>query len=205
MSTVLNRRGCTLTVTIQLEFQNNTGLNAGQFQNLVNGWELAIENLWNGPHGHQHYQCCLVLFDIVTRIGVGTPNFHQVNVVTGPQTSRSSLGPASGSATWDDQDTGNVAAHETGHLMGLGDEYDYGGPGGSYRNLNPQPAGQPQSIMAQTWGTVAALQSHIDGILQRLNAQCSWWCCIWYIFHRFWDLIVRVIRNLREAFFSILL
>jgi hypothetical protein len=198
MATTVTRRGCTLTVTIGLEFQNNTGRsNAVQFQNLVDGWETAIENLWNGPQGHQHYQCCRVRFNVMARIGAGTANFHQVEVVAGPQTSRSGIGPASRQAAWDDRDTGNVAAHETGHLMGLADEYDYGGPGGAYRNLNPQPAGQPQSIMAQTWGNAAALQSHIDAILWGLNAHCPWWCCLWYIFHRIRDQIVDWDRRIR--------
>lgn len=94
-------------------------------------------------------------------------------------------------------DTGNVTAHETGHLMGLGDEYDYGGHGGAYRNLNPQPAGQPQSIMAQTWGNVAALQSHIDAIMRGLNAWCPWWCCIWNIFHRIGIWFSRVFLRVR--------
>lgn len=198
MATTVTRQGCILTVTIRMEFQNNTGrLNNVQFQNLVNGWETAIENLWNGPNGHQHHQCCCVFFDVNTRIGAGTPNFHQVNVVAGPQTSTAGIGPATRNANWDDMDTGNVTAHETGHLMGLGDEYDYGGPGGAYRNLNPQPAGQPQSIMAQTWGNVAALQSHIDAIMRGLNAWCPWWCCIWNIFHRIGIWFSRVFLRVR--------
>ena len=67
--------------------------------------------------------------------------------------------------------------------MGLPDEYDYGGPGGTYRNLNPQPAGSPESIMAQTWGNVAALQELIDVIMQNLGMRCPWWCCIlrWFL------------------------
>ena len=84
-------------------------------------------------------------------------------------------------------------AHESGHLLGVADEYDYNGPGGTYRNLNPQPAGQPQSIMAQTWGNVAALQSHIDTIMNGLNADCPWWCCLCWPLHRLTDLIRRIL------------
>jgi len=181
MATTLRRAGCTLIVEIRLEFQNSTGrVNAAQFAALVNGCESSSEALWNGPAGSQRYRCCSVRFDAITRIGRGTPGFHQVNVHPGPRTSSSGVGPGSRNANWDDQDNGNVAAHETGHLMGLHDEYDYGGPGGAYRNLNPQPAGQPQSIMAQTWGNVAALQSHIDAIMRGLNASCPWWCCVFF-------------------------
>lgn len=185
MATTATRSGCGSTVIIRIEFQNSTGrLTNAQFQTLINGWEMAIENLWNGPRGHQHYRCCIVRFNVITRIGRGAAGFHRINVVAGPQTSTAGLGPGSAAGTWDDQDTGNVVAHETGHLMGLSDEYDYGGSGGSYRNLNPQPAGQPQSIMAQTWGNVAALQEHIDAIMRGLAVRYPWWCCLFYTFHR---------------------
>ena len=193
MATTLTRSGCTLTVTLHIECLNSTGrLNAADFQTLVNGWRTGIETLWNGPLGHQHYGCCRVRFVVDARIGSGTAGYHQVTVHAGPRTSSSAIGPGSGGANWDDLDTGNVAAHESGHLMGLRDEYDYGGPNGAYRNLNPQPAGQPQSIMAQTSGSVAALQSHIDAILRGLGAHCPWYCCLFIPFERFRDLLQRI-------------
>ncbi|WP_380674490.1 HEAT repeat domain-containing protein [Salinigranum sp. GCM10025319] len=199
MATTVSRVGCRITVTVRIEFRNNTGrLNAAQFQQLVNGWEQSIEALWNGSTGSQRYRCCTVTFNVVTKIGQGTNGYHQVNVVAGPQTSVAGLGPGSTNGRWDDQDTGAVAAHETGHLLCLPDEYDYNGPGGAYRNLNPQPAGQPQSIMAQTWGNAAALQEHIDAVMECTDATCPWYCCIFRWID--WLVLRRVLRIFRPLF-----
>lgn len=190
MCTSLSQRWCAFTVGLRNEFSNSAGLTASAFGTMVSGWENATQDMWNGPLGHQHFRCCTVSFEVSSRTGSGSANFHQIDVVAGPQTSFvNALGPGCTGGRWDAMDTGNVVAHESGHLLGLPDEYDYNGPGNTYQNLNPQPAGQPQSIMAQTWGDVAALQSHIDAILKGLNAHCPWWCCLLWPFHRLTDWI----------------
>lgn len=197
MCTSLSRRWCAFTVALRVEFQNDAGAGAAAFSTMVTGWENATEEMWNGPRGHQHFRCCTVSFAVATRVGSGTANFHQIDVVGGPQTSYvNSLGPGCTGGRWDAMDTGNVVAHESGHLLGLPDEYDYNGPGNTYQNLNPQPEGQPQSIMAQTWGDVAALQSHIDAIMNGLGARCRWWCCLLWPLHRLTDLF-RLVFPLR--------
>ncbi len=194
MCTTLTRRLCAFSVTLDVQYENSSGLAAAAFTNLVNGWETATEGMWNGPLGHQHFGCCTISFHVTTRIGSGRAGSHQINVVAGPQTSVvNALGPGCTGGRWDALDTGNVAAHESGHLLGLPDEYDYNGPGGSYQNLNPQPAGQPESIMAQTWGNVAALPSHLQEIMNGLDAECPWWCCLCWPVHWFSDVIRRVV------------
>lgn len=171
MATTAKRKGCKITVILKIEF---FGPNASQ--NLIDGWETDIQDIWNG----REYKCCPVNFNVITRLRAAgdpaTSGFHQIEIVAGPQTSYvTSLGPDSTSGRWDSLDTGEVAAHESGHLMGLEDEYSYDS-NGNYVNENPQPT-DPQSIMAQTWGTVDALQEHIDEVIRKTT---SWWKRLWY-------------------------
>ncbi len=195
MCTSLSRRLCAFTVALRAEFQNNADSAAAAFTTLVSGWGTATEDMFNGPRGHQHFGCCTVTFDVITRVGSGTANHHQIDVVAGPQTSFvNALGPGCTGGRWDALDTGTVTAHESGHLLGLPEEYDYNGPGNTYQNLNPQPAGQPQSIMAQPWGNVAVLQSHVDTIMNGLNADCPWYCCLLWPLHRLLDVFRLVLR-----------
>ncbi len=161
---------CEIMVNIYIEL---TG--PGATSSLANTWKNGIESVWNGPNGYRKFGCYKVKFnaDIKVNTTGATPEASrdQIKVVsihpTQTHTSSTVLGrPNDGSTNgeWDNQDTGNVAAHETGHLMGLDDEYTYDASG-NYVNTNPQVT-DPQSIMAQTWGNVSALQSHINAIMK---------------------------------------
>ncbi len=161
---------CEIRVNLYIELKGS-----GATSSLANTWENGIESVWNGADGYRKFGCYKVIFNVDVKVNTGgTPEAsrEQIEVVSIPPTQThtsfvNGLGtPNNGSVggEWDNQDTGNVAAHEAGHLMGLDDEYTYDASG-NYVNSNPQDT-DPQSIMAQTWGSVSALQSHINAIME---------------------------------------
>ena len=191
MATNVVRTGCELKVFITVQFDNQSGRSSEVVGRLVQSWQAGVNTIWNGPMGYRNWKCCRVVFQLEAELGSGDANYHQVVIVSGPGRSNASLGVGSGEGTWHVDDSPAVAAHEVGHLMGLDDEYDMNGPGGTYRNLNPQAPDQPESVMASvTDGRTAPLPAHIDHVMRNLHAQCSLWCCWrpghWILFHG-WD------------------
>ena len=81
---------------------------------LQSTWEGAIEAAWNNRRacGQGAEGACCFTFDVEW---VTSGEQQVVRVIPGP--ARSNMG------TWDDQDTGAVAAHEFGHMIGHPDEY----------------------------------------------------------------------------------
>jgi hypothetical protein len=82
--------------------------------NLMSLWRSGVMNIWSNK-----WACarpgelpCRLTFDVDW---VQSNEHHSVDVVPGP--TRSNMGQ------WDTLDTGNVAAHECGHMLGNVDEY----------------------------------------------------------------------------------
>jgi hypothetical protein len=186
--TTVKREGCKITVTINIQF-----IGPKATQALADAWKQNIENTWNGAG--QKYGCCNVVFNVVTAVG-GDPQagFHQITVQANADRSKANAGidnkGLSVDGTWYDPplNPGSVA-HETGHLLGLDDEYhneDKNGDGNKeWVNDNPQRDEKgnlkdPQSIMAQTWDDnpndgipgYAPLQSHINQIVELGGVNC---------------------------------
>lgn len=198
--TVVSRSNCDITITVFLAFAFGDDASWANAQQLVNIWVAGMLAVWNEPDFTYGLCDCPVHFEVDVKIvpkgqncmdvsqgkvqGLG--GYHCIDVVNQPRNGRGNVADAhevppdgswNGYGTWTTGTTGMNAAHEVGHLMGLGDEYHYGdtdgdGQGDTYVNDNPQPAGQAQSIMAQTWGAVAALQSHIDEIVGDAGVDC---------------------------------
>lgn len=114
------QEGTHIIVRIRLNPDNN--VTNQEIQNLQNIWENGIETKW----GNRFACCCdagasstldcsnwrSLTFDVQW---VTDNPHHTVRVRRGPE--RSNM------LTWDTSDTGDVASHEFGHMLGLVDEY----------------------------------------------------------------------------------
>jgi hypothetical protein len=108
------QRGTHITVRIRLV--PDADVPAGTLATLRSTWKTGIESKWSGHFGccdapHCHCQCPLT-FEVQW---VNESEHHQVRVRTGP--ARSNM------TNWDTMDSGDVASHEFGHMLGHPDEY----------------------------------------------------------------------------------
>lgn len=137
-------QNCT-AVTVRIQLNPDAGITAATMATLRTTWETGIENKWSN-----HFVCAGPYGSSVITVDVqwvtSSPH-HVVRVRQGPaQTDMT---------TWDTSDTGDVAAHEFGHMLGNPDEYsDTRCP-----NRNPVNTG---TVMDNNVGS--ALQRHVNRI-----------------------------------------
>jgi hypothetical protein len=135
---------CT-AVTVRIRLVPDAGITDVQLAALRATWEAGIVNKWSG-----HFVC-------VGPYGNSSITFAVQWVDANPHhTVRVRVGPArSDMTTWDTNDTGDVAAHEFGHMIGNPDEYaDAACP-----SRNPVNTG---TVMDNNTG--AALQRQVDRV-----------------------------------------
>jgi hypothetical protein len=101
-------------IRVRIRLNPDTGISNNTMNNLRNTWQNGIENTWSNRWGvGRHGEISLpFVFDVQW---VTNNQHHTVRVRTGPD--RSNM------TTWDTNDTGGVAAHEFGHMLGHDDEY----------------------------------------------------------------------------------
>lgn len=108
------QRGTHITVRIRLV--PDTGISAQTMATLRATWQAGIERKWSNRFGccdNRECDCrCVLTFAVEW---VASNEHHTVRVRPGP--ARSDM------TTWDTEDTGDVASHEFGHMLGHPDEY----------------------------------------------------------------------------------
>lgn len=99
---------------IRIRLNPDAGISNATMNTLRTTWRNGIENTWSHRWGcgRSGELTCRLSFEVQW---VTTNQHHTVRVRTGP--ARSNM------ITWDTLDTGGVAAHEFGHMLGLVDEY----------------------------------------------------------------------------------
>jgi hypothetical protein len=101
-------------VRVRVQLVPDSGITAATMTMLQGTWAGAIEARWNNRFGigRAGEATCPITFDVEW---VTSNPHHTVRVQVGPARSNAGL--------WDTADTGDVAAHEFGHLHGNVDEY----------------------------------------------------------------------------------
>jgi hypothetical protein len=101
-------------IRIRIRLNPDAGISGATMNTLRTTWENGIENTWSHRWGCERSGelACRLSFEVQW---LTTNQHHTVRVRPGPE--RSNM------TTWDTHDTGGVAAHEFGHMLGLVDEY----------------------------------------------------------------------------------
>jgi hypothetical protein len=143
----------TLKISVDVKLNFDAGISAENQSALKDTWESGIEDMWNNK------------FNIIKDGTWRFPVKFDVNWVDPHHTVRVQPGPArSNMTTWDTDDTGRVAAHEFGHMLGLFDEYNSGA------QANP-PITDGGSIMGSTAAGAVPKSRHFKGFADWLTAK----------------------------------
>ena len=104
-------------IVVRIDLNPDAGISAATMATLRNTWENTIETRWSNVGGaaRSGELTCPFTFDVQW---VNTGEHHNVRVRPGPA--------GTNMTTWDTSDSGAVAAHEFGHMIGNPDEYSSG-------------------------------------------------------------------------------
>ena len=180
-TTIENRLDCFYLIKVNIAFDFADDISESQIKTKTNQWLNSMDVVWNNDQSTQLNNQCQVKYEFIANVlkpdqtCQDYPDAHCFSVIKDKYNSRGNIAdaqiinPNSGYSSWGDWSiniSGNTAAHEIGHTMGLYDEYSYQIVDDSkiHVNDNYQSIGS-QSIMAQTWGDVAGLAEHTEKIM----------------------------------------
>lgn len=103
-------------ISVRIKLVPDAGITAATMTTLRNTWKNGIENKWSNRFGCCTNPGCVGRCNLTFSVEwVASNEHHAVRVRPGPATSNMT--------TWDTSDTGDVASHEFGHMLGHPDEY----------------------------------------------------------------------------------
>jgi hypothetical protein len=104
-------------IVVRINLNPDAGISAATMTNLQNTWATTIQNRWSNAWGagRSGELTCPFTFDVQW---VNSNAHHDVRVRPGP--APTDMG------NWDTNDSGAVASHEFGHMIGNPDEYPAG-------------------------------------------------------------------------------
>jgi hypothetical protein len=101
-------------IAVRIRLNPDAGISAATMNSLMSTWQNGIESTWNNQWAcaRSGELACRLSFDVQWVTG---NQHHTVRVRQGPGQTNMTL--------WDTSDSGAVAAHEFGHMIGNSDEY----------------------------------------------------------------------------------
>lgn len=181
---ITNEPNCKIKIALYLEFHGE-----GVTDSLIDVWKADIVSKWSGLKDKSGW--CDVIIEVNTKKRASsdpaTAGYDQVKVVKSPDSKHISWSQNGGVGTdreceWDDHDSGSVAAHECGHLMGLdngceeGYEVKTADNDNTKRKTEPKP-GREKSIMGAASCDQKGIQWDIEKILEKAGISCPDTCC----------------------------
>lgn len=112
-------------IRIRIRLNPDSDVSNATMNTLRTRWQNGIQNVWSNRRGcgYPGELTCPLTFEVVW---VNSGQHHSVRVNTGTKCTDAMGNPVvcrTNMSRWHTNDSGNVAAHEYGHMIGLVDEY----------------------------------------------------------------------------------
>ncbi|MFA5188243.1 MAG: hypothetical protein WC460_02690 [Patescibacteria group bacterium] len=170
---------CQYEIKVKMVFDFKTPKAQDLADSLLAEWQNGMNQVW---HAYKNEKCQAKFIFTLDKIPGGKtcndfPSAHCYQVVETDRNQRGNISDSTLSVPnsnqnsqgeWTIYTTGLNAAHEAGHMMGLGDEYHY-------KKINKQlfwvanyiSKNGWQSIMAQTWDKATSSQEQVLNVLKQ--------------------------------------